>query len=85
MVHVPVLKIDIPEPRLQELVPGAVEFTISSINRLISVADGIVHPLTPEQQLAKQAQWVANLPPEFQKVCKREAGLQQIMLLCGAR
>ena len=67
MVHIPVLKIDVPEPRVQELLPALVEGLISALHKLIGAAEGLLHPRTAEQEAARAAAWVARLPPEFQK------------------
>lgn len=71
MVHVPILKIEIPEPRLSTLIPGVVEALVRALTAIYDFADDLIRPLTPEQQAEYDAAVIASLPIEHRIVRKR--------------
>jgi hypothetical protein len=75
MVYIPFLKIDIPEPRLQEVVPNTVSFVIGLLHRALDAAQQALDPDTPEQQDAYDRTMEAVLPRELKNVlAKWDAG-----------
>lgn len=71
MVYVPILKIDLPEPRLQELIPGAVNAILGTCTLAFDAVYDLLHPLPPEGQEALYEAVVTNLPREFRKARHR--------------
>lgn len=71
MVYVPILKIDLPEPRLQELLPGLVRAAINTCTRVFDAVNDFLHPLSPEEQLQLYTATISHLPREFRKARKR--------------
>jgi len=71
MVYVPILKIDLPEPSLQELIPGVVHAVLSTCTRVFDVVYDFLNPLTPEHKLILYTTSISHLPKEFRKARKR--------------
>lgn len=71
MVYVPILKIDLPEPRLQQLIPGVVTAFLGACTIAFDAVYGYLHPLPAEGQLMLYEQVIAGLPREFRKARKR--------------
>lgn len=75
MVYIPFLKIEIPEPRLQEVVPNTITFVISLLNRVLQTANEVINPMTPEEQEAYDKAIEDTLPRELKNVlAKYDAG-----------
>lgn len=71
MVHIPILKIDVPEPSIQELLPGLVHLLINSCTRVFDMVHDYLRPLTPEQEMDLYSLQVAHLPREFRLARKK--------------
>jgi hypothetical protein len=67
MVYVPILKIDLPEPRLQELIPGLVTAVLGACTLAFDAVYDVLHPLPPEGEEALYAATIMHLPKEFRK------------------
>jgi hypothetical protein len=73
MVHIPVLKIDVPDPDISSLLPAAASVAISALTSLHDAAGAFLHPLPPEAAAAYEEAEVAALPRELRKARKRIA------------
>lgn len=73
MVYVPILKIDLPEPSVQELLPGLVHLFINSCTRVFDVVLDFLRPLSPEEEVLLYTAAVEHLPKEFRKARKKIA------------
>jgi hypothetical protein len=73
MVHVPILKIDIPEPRLSYIIPGTIDAIVRLLSVVYEVANDFLHPLSPEAQAAYDEAVVRSLPAEHRLLRKRIA------------
>jgi hypothetical protein len=71
MVYVPILKIDLPEPSIQELLPGLVHSLINTCTRVFDAVHDYLRPLTPDEELMLYTATIAHLPKEFRKARKR--------------
>ncbi|KAF8058458.1 hypothetical protein HT031_005582 [Scenedesmus sp. PABB004] len=71
MVYVPLLKIDLPEPRIAELLPGAVHAVLGACTRVFDAVHDYLRPLSPEQELELYEAAIAHLPREFRQARKR--------------
>lgn len=73
MVYVPFLKIDLPEPRLEDIIPGTVHVFIKALTAIFDFADDLLRPLSPAgQQLYDEAR-IASLPREIRLARKKIA------------
>jgi hypothetical protein len=70
MVYVPILKIDLPEPRLEELIPGLVTVVVGACTLAFDAVYGFLHPLSPEGEQQIYEATLMNLPREFRKARK---------------
>lgn len=73
MVHVPILKIDIPEPRLQDIIPATIHQIIRALTAIVDKLDDLINPLSPENQEIYQDACIRSLPREFRKARKNIA------------
>lgn len=71
MVYVPILKIDLPEPRLQELLPGLVTAVLGACTLAFDAVYDFLQPLPPEGQDLLYAATITHLPKEFRKARRR--------------
>jgi hypothetical protein len=71
MVYIPFLKIDIPEPRLQEVVPNTISFVIGLLHRALDAASQTIDPPTPERQQEYDQAVEDALPRELRKVLSK--------------
>jgi hypothetical protein len=71
MVYVPILKIDLPEPSIQELLPGLVHALINTCTRVFDAVHDYLRPLTPDEEMMLYAATIAHLPKEFRQARKR--------------
>lgn len=71
MVHIPVFNVDVPEPRVAELLPGAADVSISLIRRIIENVERVVHPTTREEDEELMKTLKDGLPREYQRVLNR--------------
>lgn len=71
MVYVPILKIDLPEPRLQELLPGLVTALLGACTLAFDAVYDLLHPLPPEGEEMLYAATIMHLPKEFRRARKR--------------
>lgn len=78
MVYVPILKIDLPEPRLQELLPGLVTAVLGACTLAFDAVHDYLRPLTPEANYKLYEEVITHLPREFRKSRKRlvEQGIE---------
>lgn len=74
MVYVPILKIDLPEPRLQELIPGLVTAVLGACTLAFDAVYDVLHPLPPEGEEALYAATIMHLPKEFRKARRCDIG-----------
>ena len=73
MVYVPLLNIELPEPRLHELVPGTVEFMLRATSKLAHVVYTAIYPVPPELDDQVWEALEAAVPREFDRVMRRHA------------
>jgi hypothetical protein len=71
MVHVPILKIDIPEPRLSDLIPSTIELVINTLTIISDRVDDFINPVPPEHAELFSELAVGAIPKEFRKARKR--------------
>jgi len=71
MVYVPILKIDLPEPRLQELLPGLVTAVLGACTLAFDAVYDFLQPLPPEGQDLLYAATITHLPKEFRRARRR--------------
>ena len=71
MVHVPILKIDIPEPRLTDLIPSTIELIINTLTSIHDRVDDFINPVPPEHAELFSELAVGAIPREFRKARKR--------------
>ncbi|WIA17608.1 hypothetical protein OEZ85_014421 [Tetradesmus obliquus] len=71
MVYVPILKIDLPEPSIQELLPGLVHAFVNTCTRVFDAVHDYLRPLTPDEEAVLYTATIAHLPKEFRKARKR--------------
>eukprot|EP00798_Chlamydomonas_sp_ICE-L_P023186 gene23186-30398_t len=71
MVHVPVFGIDVPEPRLAELIPNAVTFIVTLGARGLDKIQENLYPLSEDDQETYFNHYMSNFPREFDKVHTR--------------
>jgi hypothetical protein len=71
MVYVPILKIDLPEPSIQELLPGLVHALINTCTRVFDAVHDYLRPLTPDEEFKLYTATISHLPKEFRKARKR--------------
>mmetsp|Transcript_25816 Transcript_25816/g.65642 ORF Transcript_25816/g.65642 Transcript_25816/m.65642 type:complete len:320 (-) Transcript_25816:711-1670(-) len=72
MVHIPFFNIDVPEPRIDEIMPEVVEYFIRFCSRSVDAALEAVYPLTQEEKTAVYIDQYVKLPREFDRVIERE-------------
>jgi hypothetical protein len=71
MVHIPVLKIDVPDPDISALLPAALGAAIGALTAAYDALTGFLHPLPPGGAALYDAEAVAVLPREIRKARKR--------------
>lgn len=71
MVHIPILKIDVPDPDITSLIPAAVALAINALTAVHDAVNDFLHPLTPAARAAYEEGRVAALPREIRKARKR--------------
>lgn len=71
MVHIPILKIDVAEPSIQELLPGIARFVINSCTRVFDFVHDYLQPLSPEEEMDLYSLQVMHLPREFRLARKK--------------
>jgi hypothetical protein len=71
MVYVPILKIDLPEPRLQELLPSLVSGVVQGCTLAFDAVHDYLRPLSPPAEQRLYEEVITNLPREFRKARKR--------------
>jgi hypothetical protein len=67
MVYVPILKIDLPEPRLEELIPGLVTVVVGACTLAFDAVYDFLHPLSPQGEQQMYEATLMSLPREFRK------------------
>mmetsp|Transcript_10335 Transcript_10335/g.22216 ORF Transcript_10335/g.22216 Transcript_10335/m.22216 type:complete len:303 (+) Transcript_10335:105-1013(+) len=72
MVHIPVLNIDVPEPRIAELLPGAVNILVQLSSRAYDAARDTLYPLEGQAAEIFEAEAVRRLPREFDRLIVRQ-------------
>ncbi len=73
MVYVPILKVDLPEPSIQEILPGVVHAFINTCTRVFDLVHDYLRPLSPEQEVILYTAAIEHLPEEFRKARKKIA------------
>jgi hypothetical protein len=73
MVHIPVLKIDVPDPDISSLLPAAASAAIGALTSLHDAVRTFLHPLPAEAAAAYEEAEIAALPRELRKARKRIA------------
>lgn len=71
MVHVPFLKVDLPEPRLQEILPGLVHFAVITCTHAFDAVHDFLRPLSTEQKAEVYMKSITHLPREFRLARKK--------------
>lgn len=84
MVYVPILKIDLPEPRLQELIPGFVTAVLGACTLAFDAVYDLLHPLPPEREVVLYTATLSHLPKEFRKARRYESVSVSVCVWGGA-
>lgn len=71
MVHIPLLGIEVPEPRIAQLVPDFVEGLLRLCTKGTDAAMDATHPLPTEVQEDFMEEYLERLPREVKKVFQR--------------
>lgn len=71
MVHIPVLKIDVPDPDISALIPATITLAINALTAIHDAVDDFLHPLSPEAQAVYDQEKISALPREVRKARKR--------------
>ncbi|KAI8471293.1 MAG: hypothetical protein J3K34DRAFT_392967 [Monoraphidium minutum] len=71
MVHIPVLKIDVPDPDISALLPAAITLAVGALTALHDAVSDWLRPLSPEARALYEAGRVAALPREVRAARKR--------------
>ena len=73
MVHIPFLNIEVPEVRLAQFIPEAVDGTLRLGSRALDAAIQYTHPIPEELEEAYVDEVLESYPREIQKVYRRGA------------
>ena len=71
MVHIPFLNIEVPEPRLANLVPDLVTLILRMCTRAVDAALHATHPLPPDIERLYTQEVIESFPREIQRVLQR--------------
>ena len=71
MVHIPILKVDVPDPDIASLLPAAATATLSALTALHDAVAGVLRPLPPAAAALYEGEAVAALPREVRAARKR--------------
>ena len=71
MVHIPVFGIDVPEPRVAQLLPDTVSCISKGCARIMDAAHDLLYPLPPENEQILMDEFVSRMPREFDRVMSR--------------
>jgi hypothetical protein len=71
MVHIPILKIDVPDPDISALLPATVALAINVLTAVHDALSDFLRPLSPDARELYEHARVAALPREIRKARKR--------------
>jgi hypothetical protein len=73
MVYVPILKIELPEPSIAELIPATVRFVVNAATAVYDSVDTYLRPVPVEEAAMARAVIMGSIPIEFRRARKRLA------------
>lgn len=71
MVHIPFLKIDVPDPDISALIPATISLAVNFVAAIHDAIDNFLHPLSPDARELYERKCISALPKEFRKARKR--------------
>jgi hypothetical protein len=71
MVYVPILKIELPEPSIAELIPATVRFVVNAATAVYDSVDTYLRPMPAEEAAMARAVILGSIPIEYRKARKR--------------